>query len=96
MEAETALVGAECGVELNAVAPVDLDLLLVIFPGDTELDDSLGDGGNLQGFPVLGLLLKEGGVLEGRGQFCASCQWLARWGNSRDFKVAALVLQLPL
>lgn len=73
MEAETALVGAESGVELNTVAPVDLDLLLVIFPGDTELDDSLGDGGNLQGFPVLGLFLKEGGVLESRGQFCVSC-----------------------
>lgn len=47
MEAKTALVGAECGVELNTVAPVDLELLFVVFPGDTELDDSLGDGGNL-------------------------------------------------
>ena len=67
MEAETAFVRAERGVELNTVATIDLEFSFVVFPGDTELDNTLGDGGNLQGPSVLGLLFEKGGVLEGRG-----------------------------
>jgi hypothetical protein len=48
VESETALVGAQSRVELHAVSSVDLALALVVLPGDTELDDALGDGGNLE------------------------------------------------
>ena len=37
MEAKTALVGADCGVELHAVAAVDLHLALIVGPCDAEL-----------------------------------------------------------
>jgi len=47
MEAETALVRSKRGVELDTVATVELNLAFVVFPGDTELDDTLGNGGNL-------------------------------------------------
>ena len=36
MEAEAALVGADCAVELNAVALIDLDFALVVNPGNLE------------------------------------------------------------
>jgi hypothetical protein len=42
VEAETALVRTKSGVELDAVALVDVAFALVIFPDDTELDDALG------------------------------------------------------
>ena len=44
MEAETALVGTESGVELHAVSLLDLALALVVLPDNAELDDALGDG----------------------------------------------------
>ena len=47
MESEAALVWAKGRVELDTVAAVDLRLAFVIFPDDTELDDSLGDGDDL-------------------------------------------------
>lgn len=68
MEAETALVWAEGGVELDSVSAVDLDLVLVIFPDDAELNDALGDGNDFEGGSVFGFLLEEGAVFEGRGQ----------------------------
>jgi len=68
VESETALVWTESGVELDAVTAVDLWLVLVIFPDDTELDDSLWDGDDLQGGSVFGILLEKGGVFEGRDQ----------------------------
>ena len=42
MEAQAALVGANGGVELDAVAAVHLDLALVVNPGHAEHDDALG------------------------------------------------------
>ena len=42
MEAQAALVGADGGVVLHAVAAVDLYVAVVIHPGDTELNDALG------------------------------------------------------
>ena len=48
VETHTALVGADGGVELHAVAVVDLDLAVVVDPGNTEQDDTLGNGQTLQ------------------------------------------------
>ena len=42
VEAQAALVGADCGVELDAEAAVDLDFALVVNPRNAELDDALG------------------------------------------------------
>ena len=42
VEAQAALVGADCGVVLDAEAAVDLDFALVINPRNAELDDALG------------------------------------------------------
>ena len=42
MEAETALVRAERGVELHTVAQVRADLALVVDPGDAEGEDAVG------------------------------------------------------
>lgn len=68
VQTETALVRTEGRVELHSVTAVDLDLVLVVFPDNSELDDALGDGGNLEGFFVFWVLLEEGRVLEGGGQ----------------------------
>jgi len=65
VETETTLVWAESRVELHTVSAVDLDVVLVIFPDDTELNDTLWDGNNLEGGFEFWLLLKEGAVLEG-------------------------------
>lgn len=69
MESESSLVGTESGVELNAEATVHLALALVVLPGDAELDDSLGDGGDLEGLAVFRVLLEEGAVLDRGGEF---------------------------
>jgi hypothetical protein len=68
VQTETTLVWTESRVELNAVATVYLDLVLVVFPDNTELDDTFWDGGDLESFLVFGVLLEEGGVLKGGGQ----------------------------
>lgn len=65
VETETALVWAEGGVELNTIALVDLWLQVVVLPNNTELDDALWDGNDLEGGLVLWVLLEEGGVFEG-------------------------------
>ena len=68
MEAETALVRPQSGVELYTVSTIDLNFALVILPYHTELYDSLWDGSDLQGGLVLGVFLEEGGVFEGRDE----------------------------
>lgn len=70
MESETALVWSKSGVELDTVAPVDLALALVVFPDHAELDHSLGDGDDLKGLAVLGVLLEQAGGLEGGDELC--------------------------
>ncbi len=65
VETETTLVGTEGRVELNTVSTVDLSLEVVVLPDNAELDDTLGDGDDLEGGAVLGVLLEEGGVLKG-------------------------------
>ena len=42
MEAETSLVGADSGVELNPVAEVGLNITLVVNPGNPECEDTVG------------------------------------------------------
>ena len=44
---------------MHAVTLVDLALALVVLPDDAELDDALRNGGNLERFLVLGVLLEE-------------------------------------
>lgn len=46
-------------------------LTLVVLPDNTELNNALGDGDNLQRLAVLRLLLEEGGVLEGGRKLCS-------------------------
>ena len=36
METQTALIGAECGVELYAVAAINLDFAVIVYPGNSE------------------------------------------------------------
>lgn len=70
MKTETTLVRTEGRVVLDTVTTVDLDLVLVVLPDDTELDDALGDGSDLESTLVLRVLLKESRVLKGRGKLC--------------------------
>lgn len=75
VESQATLVGAQCGVKLHTVATVDLRLELVIFPDNTELNNSLWDLDDLQSSLVLWVLLKETGRLQGRGKLCKEdCQ----------------------
>ena len=69
MEAQATLVGAKRGVELDAVAMVDLDLALVVLPDNAELDNALRDRDDGERPAVLRVLLEESGVLDGRGEF---------------------------
>ncbi len=70
MEPKTTLVRSQCRIELYTVSSIDLNLILIVFPDDTELDDTLRDGGDLERGAVFGVLLEQGGVLEGRGKLC--------------------------
>ena len=65
VESKTSLVWTQGGIELHPISSVHLDLTLVILPYDTELNDSFGDGSDLEGGLVFGVLLEEGGILEG-------------------------------
>lgn len=65
VETETTLVRAESRVELDTVTAVNGDGAVITLPGDTELDDTLGDLNDGEGTTVLGVLLEEG--LEGGG-----------------------------
>jgi hypothetical protein len=76
VEAETALVGTESGVELHTVALLDLALVLVVLPHDAELDDAFGDGDDLEGLLVFGVLGEEGGGLEGGDELCEGVSWV--------------------
>lgn len=70
METKSTLVRAQSRVELHSVSPVHTQQTIVVLPGDAELHDTLGDGDDLEGGAVLGVLLEEGAVLEGAGQLC--------------------------
>lgn len=64
VESETTLVRAQSRVELDSVATVDLQLALIILPDNSELDDSLRDGDDRDDLLVLGVLLKQSGVVD--------------------------------
>jgi hypothetical protein len=68
VESEAALVRTECGVELNTVSAVYLDLSLIILPCDTELDNTLRNGGHFQSGFVLWMLLEKTGMFESGGK----------------------------
>jgi hypothetical protein len=70
VEAKTALVRAESRVELHTETSVDLNFALVVFPGDSELEDTLWNGCDFERGLVLRILFEETGVLQGRGQLC--------------------------
>jgi len=59
MEPQPTLVWPQCRVELHTVSAIDLDSTLVIFPGDSELDDPFGDRGNFESGLVFRILLEE-------------------------------------
>jgi hypothetical protein len=65
MESQAALVRTEGRVELNTIAAVDLWLVLVVFPDNTELDDSFRNCDDLESGLVFWVLFEEGGVFEG-------------------------------
>lgn len=69
MEPQSPLIRTERGVELDAVAAVDLDFALVGFPDDAELDHAFGNGDYLEGGAVLGVVGEEGAVFEGGDEF---------------------------
>ena len=68
VESQTAFVRTQGGIELHSIATVDLNLALVVFPDDAKLNDPFGDGGNLEGGSVLGILLEQRGIFERRGK----------------------------
>ena len=70
VESETTLVWTKSRVELHTVSAVDLSLEFVVLPHNSELDDSLWDGNDLEGSLVFGLLFEEGGVFEGGDKLC--------------------------
>lgn len=55
---------------MHTVSAVDLELALVIFPDNAELDDAFGDGGDLERLLVFWVLLEERRVLKGRDKLC--------------------------
>lgn len=73
METETALVRTESRVELDTVTTVDLELAAVVLPDDSELDDALRDGNDLESGLVLGVLGEQGAVLKGARKLWCSC-----------------------
>lgn len=70
MEAETALVWPQSGVELNPISAIDLDLVLVVFPYDAELNHSFGDGHDTESGLVFGVLFKEGRAFKSMHELC--------------------------
>jgi len=73
VESQTTFIGAESRVKLNTEAVIDLEVALVIFPHDAELDDALRDGGDTESNEVLRVLLEEGAVLERRLELLYAC-----------------------
>lgn len=57
---------------MHTVSSVDLHLPLVVFPDDSKLNDSFGDGSNLEGSLVFRVLFEEGGIFEGGDELLVS------------------------
>jgi len=56
---------------LYSVAAVHLDLVLVILPDNAKLNDTFGNGDDLEGGLIFGMLFEESAVFEGGDQLCA-------------------------
>lgn len=91
VESETALVGTEGRVILDTVATVDLEVALVVAPGDTELDNTLGDGGNSESGAELGALSEELAVLESAGELWYVLDVLGVGASSKKLTVVGLL-----
>ena len=65
MEAQTALVGAQGRVELDAVPTVDSEGAGIVFPNDTKLNDAFRNRNDLESSAILGVLLEQGAILQG-------------------------------
>lgn len=64
VETKTSLVRTKGGIELHPVSAVKLWLSLIIFPDDSELDDTLGDGNDLEGSFIFWVGFEEGAVFK--------------------------------
>jgi hypothetical protein len=64
MESKTTLVRTESRVELDSVTTVDLDIAVVVFPDNAELEDTLGDRDDRDNLLKLRALLKKSRVLK--------------------------------
>jgi hypothetical protein len=64
MKSQSSLVRAKGRVELHTIPTINLELALVVFPDDTELNDALGNGDNLESCLVLWVLFKKGAFFE--------------------------------
>ena len=84
METQTALVGTDRAIELNAETAVDLNLALVIYPRNAEFDNSFGFNHHINdaALDINGALLHNG--LEGFENFANGLVELALAGVTRD------------
>lgn len=69
MESQSSLIRTQSRVKLYSVTSVDLRFVLVIFPDNTELNYTFGNGNNLEGGFEFRVGLEEGAVFEGRDEF---------------------------
>ena len=81
MEAKTSFIWAQSGIELHAIAAVDVDGAFVVFPDDAELDDAFGDGGDFEGGFVFWVVFEEGGVFERGCEFFVGLFEFGLWGD---------------
>lgn len=65
VKAKTSFVRTQGRVELHTISSIDLHLSLVVLPGYSKLNDSFGDGSDLEGGLVFRVLFEEGRVFEG-------------------------------
>lgn len=70
MKAKSSFIWSQRGIELDSVASVELNLSLVIFPNDSELDYSFRNRTNRKSLLVLGILLEEGAILKSGRELC--------------------------
>ena len=62
MEPKSAFVRTKSGIELDTKSTVHMELALVIFPGDSELNYTLWDCGDFESLLVFRILFEEGAV----------------------------------
>lgn len=83
VQPQSSLVGAQSRVVLYSVTSVDLELTLVVLPGDSELDDTLGNLDDGEGFSVLGVLGEEGLL---RGSNWTRCRSVSVRSSGREVR----------